>query len=114
MNVEQAQDASGVVLGTFPINSIPTTVLFDSGATHSFITDQFIEKHNMHVSPMKKPLLVSSMGGDMKVSHICPQVNLKIMGVDFPSNLDVLKSWGIDVILESMMGLYSAEKSQFI
>jgi hypothetical protein len=36
---------------------------------------------------------------DMKASHLCPQVNLKIMGVDFPSNLVVLKSWGIDVIL---------------
>jgi hypothetical protein len=66
---------------------------------HSFITDHFVAKHNMHVSPMKKPLLVSSPGGDMKASHLCPQVNLKIMGLDFPSNLVVLKSWGIDVIL---------------
>jgi hypothetical protein len=48
---------------------------------------------------MKKPLLVSSPGSDMKASHLCPQVNLKIMGVYFPSNLVVLKSWGIDVIL---------------
>jgi hypothetical protein len=99
MIVEQAQNALGIVLGTFPINSVPPTILFDSGATHSFITDQFVAKHNMLVSPMKKPLLVSSPGGDMKTSHLCPQVNLKIMGVDFPSNLLVLKSWGIDVIL---------------
>jgi hypothetical protein len=48
---------------------------------------------------MKKPLLVTSPGGDMKASHLCPQVNLKIMGLDFLSNLVVLKSWGIDVIL---------------
>jgi hypothetical protein len=89
MTVEQAQDDSGVVLGTFHINSVPAIVLFDSGATHSFITDQFVAKHNMPVSPMKKPLLVSSPGGDMKASHLRPQVNLKIMGVDFPSNLVV-------------------------
>jgi hypothetical protein len=99
VTVEQAQDTSGVVLGTFPINSVPTTILFDSGAMHSFITDQFVAKHNMPVSPMNKPLLVSSPGGDMKGSHLCPQVNLKIMGVEFPSNLVVLKSWGIYVIL---------------
>jgi hypothetical protein len=80
MTMEQAQDASGVVLGTFPINSVPATVLFDSGATHSLITDQFVAKHNMSVSPMKKPLLVSSSGGDIKANHLCPQVNLKIMG----------------------------------
>jgi hypothetical protein len=28
-----------------------------------------------------------------------PTSNLKIMGVDFPSNLVILNSWGIDVIL---------------
>jgi hypothetical protein len=87
------------VLGTFPINSVPATILFDSGATDSFITDQFVEKHNMPVSPMKKPLLVSSLGSDMKSSHLCPHVNLKIIWVYFPSNLVVLKLWGIDVIL---------------
>jgi hypothetical protein len=52
----------------------------------------------MRVGTMKKPLLVSSPGGDMKVNHLCPQVNLKIMGVDFPSHLMVLKLWVIDVI----------------
>jgi hypothetical protein len=52
MTVEQAQDASGVVLGTFPINSEPATVLFDSGASHSFITNQFVAKHNMPMIPM--------------------------------------------------------------
>jgi hypothetical protein len=30
VTTEQAQDAPGVVLGTFPINSVPATVLFDS------------------------------------------------------------------------------------
>jgi hypothetical protein len=60
MTVEQAQDASGVVIGTFYINSVPATVLFDSGATHSFITDQFVAKHNMcwgiqeNLSPSKR------------------------------------------------------------
>jgi hypothetical protein len=52
MTVEQAQDASGVVLGTFPINSEPATVLFDSGASHSFITNQFVAKRNMPMIPM--------------------------------------------------------------
>jgi hypothetical protein len=99
MTVEQAQDASGVVLGMFPINSVPAIVLFDSGASHSFITDQFVAKHSISVSPIKKPLPVSSPGGDMKANRLYPQVKLKIMGVDFLSILVILKSWGIDVIL---------------
>jgi hypothetical protein len=35
----------------------------------------------------------------MKAAYICPKVNLKILAVDFPTNLIVLNSCGIDVIL---------------
>jgi hypothetical protein len=99
VSVEQAQNDSGVVLGTFPINSIPATILFDSGASHSFITGKFVTKHNLSMSSMKKPLIVTSPRGEMKIGYICPQVKINIMGLDFLANLVVLKSWGIDVIL---------------
>jgi hypothetical protein len=36
------QDAD-VVYGMFLINSIPASVLFDSGASHSFVTKSFVE-----------------------------------------------------------------------
>jgi hypothetical protein len=72
VSVEQAQNDSGVVLGMFPINTVPATVLFDSGASHSFITDQFVTKHNLSMSSMKNPLIVSSPGGEMKTGYICP------------------------------------------
>jgi hypothetical protein len=41
----------------------------------------------------------SSPGGDMLARQLCPQVNLKIRGVDFVTNLIVLESKDIDVIL---------------
>jgi hypothetical protein len=97
--MEQAQNDSGVVLGMFPVNFVPATVLFDSGASHYFITDQFVTKHNLSMSSMKNPLVVSSPGGEMKTGYICTQVKINIMGVDFLANLVVLKSWGIDIIL---------------
>jgi predicted aspartyl protease len=96
---EQAQDAPGVVLGTFPVNSVPATVLFDSGASHSFITKQFAAKHGIPISSMKTHLLVSSSNGEMKSAYVCPQDNLKIRGIDFQADLVVLTSNGIDVIL---------------
>jgi hypothetical protein len=64
--VEQAQNDSGVVLGMFPVNYIPATVLFDSGASHSFITDQFVTKHNLSMSSMKK---IISLGGEIKTGY---------------------------------------------
>jgi hypothetical protein len=39
VTAEQAQDAPDFVLDTFPVNSVSATVLFDFGASHSFITE---------------------------------------------------------------------------
>jgi hypothetical protein len=44
-------------------------------------------------------MIVSSPGGDMPARQLCPKVNLKIRGVDFVTNLIVLKLNVIDVIL---------------
>lgn len=42
ISTEEAQAAPEVVLGTFPVNLFPATVLFDSSATHSFISKKFV------------------------------------------------------------------------
>jgi len=34
---EESEDPHAVVSGTFIVNTLPTKVLFDAGATHSFI-----------------------------------------------------------------------------
>jgi hypothetical protein len=99
VTTEQAQDAPGVVLGTFSVNTVPATVLFDSGVSHSFITEQFMAKHDIPMSSMKTHLLISSPNGEMRSTYIGPQVNLKIRGVDFQADLVVLTSSGIDIIL---------------
>jgi hypothetical protein len=44
-------------------------------------------------------MIVSSPEGDMSARQLCLKVNLKIWGVYFITNLIVLKSKGIDVIL---------------
>jgi hypothetical protein len=44
-------------------------------------------------------MIVSSLGGDMPARQLCPKVNLKIRGVDFVTNLIILESKGIDIIL---------------
>jgi hypothetical protein len=99
VTAETVPDDVDVVYGMFLVNSIPASVLFDSRASHSFITESFVEKHNIPKHPLKKMLHISSLGGDMKATHSCLHVNHKIQGIDFPVNLVVLGSNGIDVIL---------------
>jgi hypothetical protein len=99
VTVEEAQEAPDMVIGTFSINNISAVVLFDSEASHSFISAAYVEKHNLSVALLRWQMIVSSPGGDMPARQLCPKVNLKIRGVDFVANLIVLESKGIDVIL---------------
>jgi hypothetical protein len=88
-----------VGIGTFSVNDISAVVMFDSGASHSFISVAYVEKNNMPKALLRCQMIVSSSGGDMPARQLCPKVNLKIRGVDFVANLIVLESNGIDVIL---------------
>ena len=80
MTAETAQEALDVVIGMFPVNSNSATVLFDFGASHSFVAYTFIEKHGIPVYVMKKPMLVNSPGGEMKAEWICLAASLSIRG----------------------------------
>jgi hypothetical protein len=99
MTSDAAQQAQYVVLGMFLTSLHPTTILFDSTASHSFISSSFVAKHSLPIATMKHTMLVSSPGGEMRTKHICPTVSITIRGVDFPSNLILLDSKGIDIIL---------------
>jgi hypothetical protein len=99
VTVEEAQKAPDVVIGTFFINDTSAVMLFDSVASHSFISAAYVEKHNLPIAMLRCQMIVSSPGVDMPARQLCLKVNLKIRGVDFVANLIVLESKGIDVIL---------------
>jgi hypothetical protein len=62
---DEAQQAQDVVLGMFLASSHPATILFNSGASHSFISSSFVVKYNLPKATMKHTMLVSSPGGEM-------------------------------------------------
>jgi hypothetical protein len=72
-----------VVIGLFFINDTSVVVLFDSGASHSFISTAYVEKNNLPIALLRCQMIVSSLGGDMPTRQLCLKVNLKIRGVDF-------------------------------
>jgi hypothetical protein len=99
VTAESAGKAPNMVIGTFMVNTHPATVLFDTGATHSFITRSFVEHHSIHTSTLNRCMLVSSPGGQLRSHIFCPRVSVVIRGVEFGANLMVLDTKGIDVIL---------------
>ena len=86
-------------MGFIPVNSAPAMVLFDHSASHSFISREYVEEHKITMLPMRKPLIVNSLGGERKANHICLKVSLNIKGKNFEANLIVLELMDIDVIL---------------
>jgi hypothetical protein len=76
-----------MVIGMFFVNDTSLVVLLDSGASHSFISVVYVEKHNLPLALLKCQMIVSSPRGDMPTWQLCPKVNLKIRGVDFVANL---------------------------
>jgi hypothetical protein len=45
--VEDAQEAPDVIIGMILVNDNNAIVLFDSGASHSFVAANFVQKHNL-------------------------------------------------------------------
>jgi hypothetical protein len=78
--VEVAQAASNVIIGMILNNDNNAIILFDSGASHSFVAANFVQKHNLPLSMLKNWMIVSSPGGDMHARHVCPKVNILIRG----------------------------------
>jgi hypothetical protein len=61
VTTEEAQQAQDVVLGMFLSSSHPATVLFDSGASHSFISSSFVVKHQLPITIMKQTMPVNEL-----------------------------------------------------
>jgi predicted aspartyl protease len=97
--VEEAHEAPDVVISMFLINDTSAVMLFDSGASHSFIYVVYVGKNNLPLALLKCQMIVSSLGRDMPARQLCPKVNLNIRGVDFVANLIVSESRDIDIIL---------------
>ncbi|XP_073045974.1 uncharacterized protein [Primulina eburnea] len=57
---EEADDANDVVAGTIFVNEMPAYVLFDSGATHSFISKRFTKKLGLTPELLVEPFRVAT------------------------------------------------------
>jgi hypothetical protein len=78
--VEDAQAAPDVIIGMILVNDNNAIALFDSGAFHSFIAANFVQKHNLPLSMLKNRMIVSSPRGDINARHVSPKVSILIRG----------------------------------
>lgn len=85
--------------GMFPINQIPSFVLFDSGSSHSFISEAFASKHQFPIDIVRNGYRINSVGAETSTNRVVHNVQLDIRGRRFLAHLIVLPNLGLDVIL---------------
>ena len=81
------------------VNSIPATVLFDSGASHSFVSQKFADEQVLSLEDLPSSLRIVSPGSRMTSSLRAPFVRIDIQACMFPASLILLPRSDIDVIL---------------
>jgi hypothetical protein len=86
-------------MGTFPVANHPAVILFDSGASHTFISKKFVEQHCIPYIESREGNIIHSLGGQIFTKEVAFHVPITLAEWDFPTNMIVLKGQDIDVIL---------------
>jgi hypothetical protein len=83
----------------FYFNAIPAAILFDSGATHSFISSRYTNTNELPLQAMKTPMVVITPKGPVEANYMTHRLTLIIMGIEFWATPILLEESNIDLIL---------------
>ena len=64
ISVEEVEAQPDAVIGKFLVKSFTAIVLFDTGASHSYISRGFVDKYKLPTNILRTPMLVSSPGAE--------------------------------------------------
>jgi hypothetical protein len=96
----EPEGGSEVVIGTVPILGIEASVLFDLGATHSFISVVFVRLSRLVVRTLELGLAVTTpVGKTVVCKRVVCEYLVSICGGVLPANLIVLPMFSYNVIL---------------
>jgi hypothetical protein len=71
-------EGEAVLTGTFSIRDHPVRILFDSGATHSFISESLVSKLGLHACHTKDSFVVATAGGRILSNTMTKAVPLQL------------------------------------
>jgi hypothetical protein len=88
-----------VVTGILPVDSHDARILFDSGASFSFVSIDFARKAGLSVERIRESVVVSSPSGIISSTIVCPGCSISIADEVFFANLVMISLDSFDVIL---------------
>jgi hypothetical protein len=93
--LSELPEGTPLMMGTFSINHHPVIVLFDSGATHSFVSVKYGIKIVLDNGDYK----ITTPGGKIVSNQICRKVPLQLGSQLIKKDLLLLDLKGMDVLL---------------
>jgi hypothetical protein len=97
--VATTPEGEPVMMGTFLVANHPAVILFDSGASYTFISKKFVEQHCIPYNESREGFIIHSPGGQIFTKEVAFHVPITLAEQDFPTNMIVLKGQDIYVIL---------------
>ena len=68
VSVEEVEAQPDALIGKFLVKSFTAIVLFDTGASHSYISRGFVDKYKLPTQALRSPMLVTSPGAEHMAS----------------------------------------------
>jgi hypothetical protein len=107
--VEEIPMGEEVLAGTFFLNEHPVIIMFDSGASHDFISSTCAKKVMLSAVTAEALYVISTPGRRVDADRIVCKAPLEMAGRVSSTDLIILKGQGLDVILGmSWMKLHRA------
>jgi hypothetical protein len=83
--VATTTEGYSVMMGTFLVVNHPAVILFDSGASHTFISKKFVEKHCIPYNESREGFIIHSPGGQIFTKEVAFHVPVTLAERDFPT-----------------------------
>jgi hypothetical protein len=99
VSADATAEGADITLGMFYINVIPTTILFDSGPTHSFMSARYANTNELPLRNMKTLMIVITPKWPVEANYMTHRLTLIIMGREFWATPIILEERSIDLIL---------------
>jgi hypothetical protein len=88
--MEDIPEGESVLAGTFVLNDHYVVVLFDSGATHDFVSKACTRKCKLVIEPISAPYMISTLGGQIVTKQVVVNPPLDLKGRIYKTSLIVL------------------------
>jgi hypothetical protein len=93
-----------VLAGTFSLNKSPIIILFDSGASHDFMSSTYAKKAKLSLVVSGTPYVISTPGGRVDADRIVRKGPLDLARWVIEIDLIILSGQGIDELDEMAQG----------